>query len=137
LISDYENFGTLGVFIEDSPGSRYLGRRRLVPFLPETVRNENQSSLVLSIRKRHPNLERLEFVKSISKITELLFVRMLSVITQDAEKTIKFGLIGLGQLIEELLGWVCASTVAGERNPEHLPAIYQPSFGAQLPTSEY
>jgi hypothetical protein len=59
---------------------------------------------------------------------------MLSKIAQDAKKIIQFDLIGLGQLIEELLGWIRSTFVAGKRNPERISGICQPAFGAQSPS---
>jgi hypothetical protein len=62
---------------------------------------------------------------------------MLSMIAQDSKEVHQLGLIGIRQLIEELLGWIYAFTIAGERNTEQLSGIYQSSFGAQSPSPEY
>jgi hypothetical protein len=56
---------------------------------------------------------------------------MLSKIAQDAKKIIQFDLIGLGQLIEELLGGIRSTFVACKRNPEYSSGICEPAFGAQ------
>ena len=57
------------------------------------MRDQNQSTLILRIGKRHADLEGLELVKPVSQTAELLGIVELAMVTGNLEERHQFGLV--------------------------------------------
>jgi hypothetical protein len=80
------------VFLVDPPSARNLFLWGLGLLLDKTMRDQDQSTLILRIGKRHADVEGLEFEQPAAQVPKLLRVEELPVVAGDPNRAISLTL---------------------------------------------
>src|ERR1035441_6670325 len=91
MICDYADFGYFGIFLKNLLRFCYFRWRRFVLLFSEPMRDQYQPSVAFRIRKRHSNLEGLEFVKFMIKNADFFGIpwRSSDFIAQNLKKLVQ------------------------------------------------